>query len=75
VLLALLLVVGTAGAVAADTDRATALHLLQRLTYGPRPGDVERVQALGERAWLEGQLDPTHLDDTAVERALAPCAR
>jgi uncharacterized protein (DUF1800 family) len=71
-LLALALVAATASGAAADTDRASALHLLQRLTYGPRPGDVERVQALGERAWLERQLDPARIDDTATERALLP---
>jgi len=70
-LLALLLVVATAGAAAAETDRATAIHFLYRLTYGPRPGDVERVQAIGERDWLERQLDPARIDDSATERALA----
>src|SRR6267142_2362075 len=47
-------------------------HVLQRLTYGPRPGDVERVEAMGVNAWLERQLDPARIDDTATERALAP---
>jgi uncharacterized protein (DUF1800 family) len=53
----------------ATTD-AAALHVLQRLTYGPRPGDVARVQALGVDAWIERQLDPERIDDTAVEQAL-----
>jgi len=49
---------------------ATILHVLQRLTYGPRPGDVARVKTIGLAAWLERQLDPARLDDAAVEGAL-----
>jgi uncharacterized protein (DUF1800 family) len=56
---------------ATGTDDAAVLHLLQRTTYGLRPGDVARVKALGLDAWLERQLDPASLDDTAVEQALA----
>ena len=48
----------------------TILHVLQRLTYGPRPGDVARVKTIGLAAWLERQLDPARLDDAAVEGAL-----
>jgi uncharacterized protein (DUF1800 family) len=49
---------------------AAILHVLQRLTYGPRPGDVARVKATGLGAWLERQLDPARLDDTALDGAL-----
>ena len=56
---------------APSASRATIVHVLQRLTYGPRPGDVERVEAMGLDAWLERQLDPARLDDTDTERALA----
>jgi uncharacterized protein (DUF1800 family) len=51
-------------------DDAAALHVLQRVTYGPRPGDVARVRAVGVGAWLERQLDPDRIDDTAVEQSL-----
>jgi len=47
------------------------LHALSRLTYGPRPGDVERVRALGLSAWIDRQLRPRTIDDSATERALA----
>jgi uncharacterized protein (DUF1800 family) len=53
-----------------DDDRAI-LHALSRLTYGPRPGDVGRVRALGLEAWIERQLRPQTIDDSATERALA----
>jgi uncharacterized protein (DUF1800 family) len=54
----------------AIADDGAVLHVLRRVTYGPRPGDVARVRALGLGAWLERQLDPARIDDTAVEQAL-----
>jgi hypothetical protein len=36
-----------AGAAARMAEEQRALHALNRLTFGPRPGDVERVRALG----------------------------
>jgi uncharacterized protein (DUF1800 family) len=56
---------------AADADDGAIVHMLQRATYGPRPGDVARVKTLGPGAWLERQLDPARIDDSTVERALA----
>ena len=53
-----------------DSDASLA-HILQRVTYGPRPGDIERVKAMGLSAWLERQLQPETIDDRAVERGLA----
>ena len=50
------------------------LHALSRLTYGPRPGEVERVRALGLDVWLERQLHPEKIDDSATEAALAELA-
>ncbi|HYV66978.1 MAG TPA: DUF1800 family protein, partial [Myxococcales bacterium] len=47
------------------------VHVLSRLTYGPRPGDLERVRAMGVSAWIERQLRPETIDDSATERALA----
>jgi uncharacterized protein (DUF1800 family) len=46
------------------------LHALNRLGYGPRPGDVERVRRMGLAAYLEAQLDPSDLADPAVTQAL-----
>ncbi|HSE04286.1 MAG TPA: DUF1800 domain-containing protein, partial [Methylomirabilota bacterium] len=47
------------------------LHVLNRLGYGPRPGEVERVRRMGIAAYIEQQLDPRRLPDPALERALA----
>lgn len=35
-----------------------AVHVLNRLAFGPRPGDVERVQRMGVQAWIDEQLHP-----------------
>ena len=47
------------------------LHALNRFTFGPRPGDVAAVQAMGLDKWFEQQLDPAGIDDSALEARLA----
>jgi uncharacterized protein (DUF1800 family) len=42
------------------------LHTLNRFTFGPRPGDVAAVQAIGVKAWFERQLNPLSIDDSAL---------
>jgi uncharacterized protein (DUF1800 family) len=46
------------------------LHALNRLAYGPRPGDVERVRQIGLAKWIDQQLNPSSIDDKAVEARL-----
>jgi uncharacterized protein (DUF1800 family) len=46
------------------------LHALDRLTFGPRPGDVEAVKAMGLDAWIAQQLHPATIDDSAMEQRL-----
>jgi uncharacterized protein (DUF1800 family) len=41
-------------------------HVLSRLTFGARPGDFERVKAMGVEAFINQQLDPDSLDVSAV---------
>jgi uncharacterized protein (DUF1800 family) len=48
-----------------------AVHALNRLTFGPRPGDVERVQAIGIDHWIDQQLHPERIDDGALDARLA----
>src|SRR5207244_810599 len=50
------------------------LHVLNRLAFGPRPGDVARVRAVGLDAWIDRQLRPETIDDSATERALVDLA-
>src|SRR5450631_3373195 len=47
------------------------LHALNRLTFGPRPGDVAAVQAMGLSTWFEMQLNPGKIDDSALNARLA----
>jgi uncharacterized protein (DUF1800 family) len=47
------------------------LHALNRLAYGPRPGDVERVRQMGLAKWIDAQLNPDSVNDKALEARLA----
>jgi uncharacterized protein (DUF1800 family) len=46
------------------------LHALNRLAYGPRPGDVERVRQMGLAKWIEQQFNPNSIDDRALDARL-----
>ncbi len=48
-------------------------HLLARAAMGARPGDVERVRAMGRDAWLDEQLAPEAIDDSTCEMRLGDC--
>jgi len=52
------------------TDDQRIVHVLNRLGYGPRPGDVERVREMGLAAYLDRQLDPVRLPDERAEAAV-----
>lgn len=41
-----------------DTSEAAALHVLNRLAYGPAPGDLARVQQMGIDRYISEQLQP-----------------
>ncbi len=42
-------------------------HLLSRAAYGPWPGDLDRVRTMGANRWIEEQLAPEQIDDTACD--------
>ena len=46
------------------------LHALNRMTFGPRPGDMAAVEAMGLDAWFERQLNPASIDDSALDAKL-----
>jgi uncharacterized protein (DUF1800 family) len=54
------------------TDDKTIIHVLNRLGYGPRPGDLERVRAIGVMTYIEQQLHPERIDDSILEARLEP---
>ncbi|MGE5361087.1 MAG: DUF1800 domain-containing protein [Bacteroidales bacterium] len=47
------------------------MHLLQRTTFGARPQDVEAVRRTGTAAFLDRQMHPEQISDTALEKRLA----
>jgi uncharacterized protein (DUF1800 family) len=57
---------------AGASDQRRALHALNRLTFGPRPGDVQRVMAMGVDQWIELQLHPEKIDDRTLSARLEP---
>jgi uncharacterized protein (DUF1800 family) len=52
------------------TEEQRVVHVLNRLAFGARPGEVERVRGLGLEAYIEQQLNPSKLDDSALEARL-----
>lgn len=58
-------------AVPSDPDAQTILHVLNRMGYGPKPGDIDRVRAMGLAAYIDQQLHPEKIADTTVDTALA----
>src|SRR6516165_3848534 len=42
------------------------VHALNRLTFGPRPGDVEEVRRIGLNKWIELQLHPDQIPENPV---------
>jgi uncharacterized protein (DUF1800 family) len=51
-------------------DEATITHVLNRLTFGARPGDVAKVRATGLTSWIDQQLHPERIDDAAATALL-----
>lgn len=49
------------------TEEQKIIHVLNRLGYGPRPGDVEKVRSMGLKKYIQMQLDPASIDDGAAE--------
>ncbi len=52
------------------SQRERAVQMLSRFTYGPRPGDVEKVMAMGPDKWFAQQLDPASINDGALDKRL-----
>ncbi len=55
----------------APDERQRVSHALDRLTFGPRPGDVEAVTAIGVDKWIDLQLHPEKIDDVAMQARLS----
>lgn len=53
------------------TERQRALHALNRLGFGQRPGDVEKVLQLGVDKWIDQQLHPERISDRVMDARLS----
>ncbi len=49
------------------TEEQRILHVLNRLGFGARPGDVERVKAIGLESYISQQLNPDKISDPVAE--------
>jgi uncharacterized protein (DUF1800 family) len=47
------------------------IHALSRLTFGARPGDALKVRAIGLDNWIDQQLNPDKIDDSAIDQFVA----
>jgi uncharacterized protein (DUF1800 family) len=52
------------------TEDEAILHAMNRLAYGPRPGDVDQVRQLGLEKWIEQQLHPESINDADLNLRL-----
>jgi uncharacterized protein (DUF1800 family) len=52
------------------TEDQAIVHALNRLAYGPRPGDIERVRQMGLEKWIDQQLHPQSIDDSSLDRRM-----
>ena len=52
------------------TPREQTIHALNRMAFGPQPGQVERVSKMGWKKWAERQLEPESIDDGELDKRL-----
>src|SRR5215510_15219088 len=53
------------------TQEQRIVHVLNRLGFGARPGDVERVKAMGLENYINQQLNPEKISDSLAENKVA----
>lgn len=53
------------------TEDEAILHALNRLGYGPRPGDLQRVKEMGLENWIERQLHPEKIPEPLLQARLS----
>src|SRR5579871_2267929 len=65
------LAVVSSSAAPRTVDEATVAHVLNRIAFGARPGDVERVQAMGLDRYIDQQLRPDRIADAGMDARLS----
>ena len=58
------------GAAAPADDDQAIVHVLNRIGYGPRPGDIDRVRQIGLRQYIDKQLHPERIPDDSLATRL-----
>jgi uncharacterized protein (DUF1800 family) len=53
------------------TEDQAIVHALNRLGYGLRPGDLQRVKEVGLAKWIDRQLHPESINDSELESRLS----
>ena len=54
------------------SEREKVMHVLDRLSFGAKPGEVDEIlKNGGYKAWIKTQMDPDHVDDATAERVIA----
>ena len=66
--------IGSPAAARQSTDPEKIAHVLNRIGFGARPGDVERVQKLGIQEYIEQQLCPESISDTRADEKVSRLA-
>ena len=56
--------------VQALTEDEAIMQALNRLGFGPKPGDIDRVKQMGLQKWIDQQLHPESISDSALEARL-----
>src|SRR6266566_6112622 len=52
-------------------EQEAILHALNRLGFGPHPGEVEQIQKTGLETWIQAQLHPENIADPVIDARLA----
>jgi len=60
-----------AGSVRNASGDAAIVHVLNRIAFGPRAGDIERVRAIGVDRYIDQQLHPERLPDSSISARLS----
>src|SRR5262249_26993027 len=51
-------------------DDRSIVHVLNRVGFGARPGDLERIRKIGVQQYIEQQLHPERIDDQVLNTRL-----
>jgi uncharacterized protein (DUF1800 family) len=54
------------------SDDQQITHVLNRLGFGARPPDIERIRKMGLRQYIEQQLHPEDINDDRADEKVAP---